>query len=256
MKISEVEQLLDDYTRWLKDRTVLKQAGADWVEITTPHLDRHNDCLQIYVRREDNGLALTDDGYIISDLVSSGCSLESPRRRELLRLTLAGFGVQKDGEQLCIKATPENFPFKKHNLVQAMLAVNDLFYLSPPHLASVFFEDVTHWLDTADIRYTPNVKFTGQSGYDHVFNFVIPKSRSAPERIVHTLSNPKKDAAENLIFKWNDTRGTRPDDARLFALLNDSENKVSPSVVSALKNYELEPVLWSEREQESARLAA
>lgn len=36
--IEDIQKLLDDYTRWLKDKTVLKQAGADWVEVTTPHL--------------------------------------------------------------------------------------------------------------------------------------------------------------------------------------------------------------------------
>ena len=138
--VKDIQKLLDDYTRWLRDKTVLRDVGRDWVQVTTPHLDRHNDCLQFYVRREDNGYLLTDDGYIISDLINSGCPLDSPKRQELLKMTLAGFGVQMDDEQLLIKATPENFPLKKHNLIQAMLAVNDLFYLASPHVASLFYE--------------------------------------------------------------------------------------------------------------------
>ena len=130
--IEDIQKLLDDYTRWLKDKTVLKQAGVDWIEVTTPHLDRHNDHLQFYIRKDGNGYLLTDDGYIISDLISSGCPLDSPKRQELLKTTLAGFGVQVDGDQLLLHATPENFSLKKHNLIQAMLAVNDLFYLASP----------------------------------------------------------------------------------------------------------------------------
>ncbi|PNU19872.1 hypothetical protein C2E25_09995 [Geothermobacter hydrogeniphilus] len=256
MIIEEVEKLLNDYTRWLKDKTILKQVGKDWVEITTPHLDRHNDCLQIYARKEGNGFVLTDDGYIITDLVNSGCPLESPKRQELLKTTLAGFGVQIDRDQLVVHATPDNFSLKKHNIIQAMLAVNDLFFLASPYVASLFVEDVTNWLELSDIRYTPNVKFTGKSGYDHMFNFVIPKSRKQPERIVQALSNPKKDAAEALVFKWLDTRETRAADSQLFAFLNDSNVSVSHSVIDALKNYALEPVLWSQREQAKERLAA
>jgi UDP-N-acetylmuramoylalanine-D-glutamate ligase len=256
MIIEEVEKLLNDYTRWLKDKTILKQVGKDWVEITTPHLDRHNDCLQIYARKEGNGFVLTDDGYIITDLVNSGCPLESPKRQELLKTTLAGFGVQIDRDQLVVHATPDNFSLKKHNIIQAMLAVNDLFFLASPYVASLFVEDVTNWLELSEIRYTPNVKFTGKSGYDHMFNFVIPKSRKQPERIVQALSNPKKDAAEALVFKWLDTRETRAADSQLFAFLNDSNVSVSHSVIDALKNYELEPVLWSQREQAKERLAA
>ena len=130
-----------------------------------------------------------------------------------------------------------------------MLAVNDLFYLASPFVASLFFEDVTNWLDLSDIRYTPKVKFTGKSGYDHMFDFVIPKSRKQPERIVQAISNPRKETAEALVFKWLDTKDTRGgSDSRLYVFLNDKTSIVSPSVVDALRNYDLEPVLWSNRE--------
>jgi len=47
--IDEIQVLLDKYLQWLKDKTVLRQVN-DWVEITTPYLDRHNDYLQMYAR--------------------------------------------------------------------------------------------------------------------------------------------------------------------------------------------------------------
>nr|WP_211306832.1 DUF1829 domain-containing protein [Acidiferrobacter thiooxydans] len=254
--IDDIQKLLDNYTRWLRDKTVLREVGSDWVQVTTPHLDRHNDCLQFYVRREGNGYLLTDDGYIINDLIGSGCPLDSPKRQELLKTTLAGFGVEMDDEQVLMKATPENFSLKKHNLIQAMLAVNDLFYLASPYVASLFYEDVTQWLDLADIRYTPKVKFTGKSGYDHMFDFVIPRSRQQPERVVQAISNPKKDSAEALVFKWLDTKETRTPESRLYTFLNDGVSAVSHSVVDALRNYDLVPVLWSQREQAREALAA
>lgn len=254
--IEEIDMLLNDYSRWLKDKTVLKQITSNWVEITTPHLDRHNDCLQIYIRKEGNGFVLTDGAYIINDLISSGCQLDSQKRQELLKTTLAGFGIQLDDEQLLVNATPENFSLKKHNLIQAMLAVNDLFYLASPYVASLFVEDVTNWMDLSDIRYTPNVKFTGKSGYDHMFDFVIPKSRTQPERIVQAVANPKKDSTEALVFKWLDTRETRSSESSLFAILNDSTITISQSVIDAMKNYDLKPVLWSQREETREKLAA
>lgn len=256
MTVEEIQSLLTGYVRWVQDKTVLQQVDGDWVEITTPHLDRHNDCLQIYARRQDNGYLLTDDGYIISDLASSGCGLDSPKRKELLRTTLAGFGVRVDDhEQLIVNATSENFSVRKHNMIQAMLAVNDLFYLASPHVESLFLEDVTKWLDLAEIRYTPRIKLVGKSGYDHMFNFVVPKSPQQPERLVHTLSNPQNEAAKALVFKWIDTRETRAPDSLLFALLNDAGD-VSSAVVEALENYDLKPVPWSQRERALEQLAA
>ena len=53
--INEIQTLLDQYMKWLKDKTALRQI-EDWVEITTPYLDRHNDYIQIYARRENGRL--------------------------------------------------------------------------------------------------------------------------------------------------------------------------------------------------------
>ena len=255
MIVEEIQGLLAEYRNWLQDKTVLQQVNGDLVEITTPHLDRHNDFLQIYARKDGNGYVLTDDGYIISDLANSGCKLDTPKRQQLLQMTLAGFGVRVEAEQLFVHATPENFPLRKHNMIQAMLAVNDLFYLASPHVESLFLEDVTRWLDLADIRYTPRIKLVGKSGYDHMFNFVIPKSRQQPERLLQALSNPKKDAVEALVFKWIDTRDAREDDSLLVAVLNDANN-ISPDAIDAMHSYGLKPVLWSQREQAQELLAA
>jgi hypothetical protein len=252
----EIDNLVEEYMHWLKDKTIVKQIGSIWVQITTPHLDRHNDCLQIYARKNEDGYELTDDGYIISDLNNSGCSLELPKRKELLNSTLAGFGVQNKNGQLCINATRDNFSLKKHNIIQAMLAINDLFYLASPYVASLFMEDVTEWLNLSEIRYTPKVKFTGKSGYDHMFDFVIPKSREKPERIVQTLANPKKDNVESLVFKWLDTKEIRASDSSLYVFLNDTDDNVSPAVIDAFKNYSLKPILWSRRDMARKELAA
>ena len=127
--IQEVKVLLDHYSAWLKDRTSLREVG-DSIEITTPYLDRHNDYLQIYAKRANGGFVLTDDGYVLDDLALSGCNIDSPKRQTMFRTTLNGFGVKPNGKALEVKATLENFSLRKHNLVQAMLAVNDLFYLA------------------------------------------------------------------------------------------------------------------------------
>src|SRR5271165_764777 len=192
----EIEKLLNDYRAWLKDKTALRELNGEWVEITTPYLDRHNDALQIYARPQNGGYLLTDDSYTIHDLESSGCTLSTGKRQDLLRMTLNGFGVKLNKDALEINASPESFPIRKHNLIQAMLAVNDLFYLAKPMVESLFLEDVIVWLDANEIRYTPKVKFTGTSGYDHLFNFVIPKSRKQPERVIQAINRPTRDSAE------------------------------------------------------------
>src|SRR3989339_452859 len=167
--ITEIQQLLDKYTAWLRDNTTLREI-EDWVEITTPYLDRNNDYIQIYAQKTNGGYTLTDDSYTIEDLQMSGCGIETPKRQELLKLTLNGFGVILNKNALEVHTSRERFALQKHNLVQAILAVNDLFYLAKPMIKSLFLEDVTSWLDLAEVRYTSKIKFTGKTGYDHCFD--------------------------------------------------------------------------------------
>lgn len=253
--IHDIQRLMNAYHAWLKDKTVLRQIDQ-WVEITTPYLDRHNDYIQIYAKQANGGFMLTDDGYTIDDLEQSGCKLESRKRQDLLKMTLNGFGVQIEGNALQVHASPDNFALRKHNLVQAMLAVNDMFFLAVPLVASLFYEDVVAWLDVHDIRYTPKAKFTGKTGYDHLFDFVIPKSRQQPERILQTINRPNKETAQAVAFSWVDTKEVRSPDSRAYALLNDSEQAVSSAVADALRSYDVHPVAWSQREQVREVLAA
>ena len=165
-------------------------------------------------------------------------------------------GVQVKERALEVRASSENFALRKHNLVQAMLAVSDLFATASPTVASLFYEDVVAWLDLNEIRYTPRVKFTGKSGYDHVFDFVIPKSKRQPERIVQTVNRPSRDTAQAVILAWVDTKEVRPPDSKAFELLNDSEQSVSPAVLDALRSYDVRPVPWSQREAVREEMAA
>jgi hypothetical protein len=254
-KVAEIETLLNNYRAWLKDRTTLREVNGEWVEITTPYVDRHNDVLQIYVRRENGGFVLTDDSYTIHDLEASGCNLHTDKRKDLLQMTLNGFGVKLNNDAIEAHATAENFPSQKHNLVQAMLAVNDLFYLAKPVIESLFYEDVVAWLDANDIRYVANIKFTGISGYDHHFDFAIPKSKHRPERFVQAINRPTRDSVMQFINAWSDTRQVRQPDSTAYAVLND-EQPLSAAVIDALRNYEIQPVPWRERVQVVMELAA
>jgi len=116
---------------------------------------------------------------------------------------------------------------------------------------------VIAWLDASGIRYTPKVKFTGISGFDHLFDFVIPKSPGEqPERIVQAINRPTRDTAEAFIYKWSDTREVRPRDSKAYAVLNDFEQSISGGVLDAFRNYQIHPVPWSHRAGVVAELAA
>jgi len=136
------------------------------------------------------------------------------------------------------------------------LAVNDLFYLATPMVSSLFLEDVVAWLDENALRYTHNVKFTGKSGYDHLFDFVIPKSKKQPERIIQAINRPSRDEAQATAFAWFDTKEVRSPESRAYTILNDSERDFPPTVMDALQRYEVRAIPWSKRNEVVEELRA
>ncbi|MFZ5814446.1 MAG: DUF1829 domain-containing protein [Bacillota bacterium] len=248
-------QLIDSYLAWLKAKLSVKDLGGT-LEITTPFLDRHNDRLQIYVKEQGADLVLTDGGYILSDLSISGVDIQSDRRRRILTSILNGFGVQLEGEALVVKAKASSFPQQKHALLQAMLSVNDMFMTARSTVVSLFLEEVQEFLRENEIRHVASVHLPGKSGFSHRFSFVIPASRRSPERVVEPINIPDRNRIEPLLFSWSDTRETRQPDTVLYALLNDTERRVSPAVLSALEEYEVKPLLWSRRAEHVEELAS
>lgn len=255
-QFNDIVQRVDEYHAWLKQKTTLKELDSGWAEITTPFLNRHNDHIQIYVRRSGAEYELNDDGETIRDLEISGCRIDTPKRRGMLQITLNGFGIALESDVLRVKASHQTFPMRKHNLLQAIAAVNDMFYVSSVNVMSFFKEDVARWLDSEDIRVVADVQFTGKSGFQHRFDFAVPRSRSAPERLIRAVNRPTKDSALGFIVAWNDTQEQRPTDSKAVAFLNDNEQYVSPAVVEALHQYGIEAMLWSKRSQGRELLAA
>lgn len=126
MSFNECQDLVDTYTEWFRQRISVKDIKGV-CEITTPFLDRHNDQLQIYVKRAGDTIILTDDGYTIRDLRLSGFEITTEKREQVLHSILNGFGAHLQDDEIFVEAKTENFPQKKHNMIQAILAVNDLF---------------------------------------------------------------------------------------------------------------------------------
>ena len=155
-----------------------------------------------------------------------------------------------------VKTSVDNFPQKKHDLIQAMLAVNNLFYLAKPQMQNFFFDDVIEWFDANDIRYIQKVKFTGKSGFDNMFDFSIPKSKKYSERLVQAITNPSKDNSLNLVFKWLDTKDGRPAESTLYAILNDTDKHIVSQINDAFFNYGINVLPWSEKEKFKELLAS
>lgn len=249
MKRAECERLIEAYIDWLREGLAVEGVG-EACELTTPFLDRHNDHIQVYASRSNGTIVLSDDGYTLSDLRTSGLEIDTPKRKIVLESVLNGLGIREESGQLIVEASSSNLGQRLHSLVQAMLAVNDMFVMAQPRVASFFFEDVQRFLDSHDVRYTSRVKLSGKSGYDHGVDFLIPKSKKHPERILQAIATPKKENIFGYLWTLSDTRAARAEQSmpEAYAFLNDQERPVGGDVVEALRAYRVVPAIWSERD--------
>jgi hypothetical protein len=251
----ECQSLINSYVDWLKESISTENINGV-CEITTPFLDRHNDHLQIYIKDTPEGLMLTDDGYTLADLQLSGLNFSSPKRQKILNTILYGFGVHQNEEELYVLTRPENFPQKKHNLIQAILSINDLFVMAEPTVARIFKEDVERFLHENDIRFNKDFGLIGKTGLNHAFDFIIPPSKLKPERILKAINHPDKSSIINFMFMWSDVNKVREPGAIAYAVLNDLDKKINPDLIGALKSEGIKEMYFSQKEGYVGDLAA
>ncbi len=255
MNAAECNKIVSSYLAWLrKGLSVTEQDGGSCV-IDTPFLDRHNDLLQVFAEKRDGQICLHDDGDTLLEL-SLYVDLKSPDFLGRLEIILNGVGVGRDGNRLFI-TVPENKTGQGlHSLIQAMLSVEDMYMLArPQRQKSPFSESVADFLESKDVLFSPRVKLTGKSGFDHAIDYLVPKTKNAPERIVKAINAPNKNTISNYLFILGDTRRARESGTLTLAVLNDTDRKIKGDVIAALKAYEVIPAFWSKKEDFAKRLA-
>lgn len=250
-----IENLINKYVQYLHAKFDIEKITTNSYEIVTPFLDRRNDKICIYALLNDDDILLTDDGYTLSDLEISGIDIDTKKRSEEIKKILLGYGIKRDGRELSVNSRVDNYAQKQHNLIQALLTLNDLYLTSRTNIISIFFEEVLTFLDEEEIVYVNDINLTGKSGLSHKFDFLIPKQtrKSNKEALIKTINNPKKNNIETTLFLFDDIRNSgRDEDA--YVVLNDREQKVNRDMINALRNYNIQPVFWSEKEEIKAQL--
>ena len=234
MRAAEATGFIDTYIRWLRENLRVQEIG-DAVVISTPFLDRHNDEIELFLEKQNGSLHLTDDGYTIRDLRVGGVDLLKGTRHQHLLKIISAYGVHLDGDQLSVKATAGDFAQKKHNLLQAILAVDDLHVTAKEEVLQFFREDVEDLLRTQDLPLFRDMKLSGKSGLDHHFDIGFPSLGRLPERVLRAINTLRRDTAMSMAFSVEDVRNVRGRDALgAFAVINDAENQPATEPLEAL----------------------
>ena len=103
--------------------------------------------------------------------------------------------------------------------------------------------------------YTRDFKFTGQSGIDFNFDFLI--AHRTKEIVIRAINFFNKTNLTTFLYAWLDIRELRKKISRKeiasLAIINDEKYMPKRDYLDAIRHDEAEYILWSERKEERAR---
>ena len=242
----DIKKMIDSYTNWIHEEISFEKIG-EYYEITTPYFDRFDDYLQIYVKQIDKDkIFLTDDGYIIGNLIACGMQFrKNSSRLSVLEKTIRNHGLSLDGEAITTTATIKNFPQKKHMMVQAMLLIDNMFELRKDNVKNLFLEDVISFFNQHEIYYTRDFSIVGKTKNIYTYDFHFQRNRTnKTDRFCRVINRLNKSIRDSIIFNWIDTIDAREDESSLITIIND-EHSVNEKDVDAFISYDIHPVLFS-----------
>jgi hypothetical protein len=246
-----INTLIDNYYDFLKSRTaIITETGTDWAVISTPFLGLFNDTVEVYARKQDSRIFLSDDGSTIKNLELLGASItRSPKRKELLDKILINYGVKYEDDEFVVEATDQNFPQKKHNLVSAISEISDMYMLAKQTVSSIFKDDVRSYLDEQKIIYTPQFISKGTTGLEFTFDFQIAYREK--EIVIKSFNSLNKLNLPNFLFTWDDIKKVRENVTQKnvigLAIINNEEKEIQQEYLEALKSKNANFILWNQR---------
>ncbi len=247
----KVRELVKEYYQWLFNKVdVLELEGSEWIITGTPFENFMGDFIDLYIKIFGNEIIISDDGETLSNLEFVGINInKSKRRKQIFENIIMTYGVSTDGNSLFVKATEKDFAKKKHQLIQAILQINDMFLLSKENVSSIFKEDVKNFLEEKDIPFTEDILLRGKSGLEFNIDFLVLSKDT--EKIIKATNNPNKSTIATFLFAWEDVKEIREKKKPLDAIMifNDMNKEIPEEYLKALEQKNAHYILWSERNE-------
>ncbi|MFN4299869.1 MAG: DUF1828 domain-containing protein [Thermaurantimonas sp.] len=246
-----INELINKYYDFLKERTtIVTDTGTNWAVISTPFIGLFNDTLEIYAKKDNGKILMSDDGITLKNLELTGAAItRSPKRKDLLERILLTYGIQLQNDELIVEATENNFAQKKHNLISAISEINDMYMLAKHTVASIFKEDVRNYLDEQEIIYTPQFISKGSTGLEFTFDFQIAYREK--EIVLKAFNTLNKLNIPNFLFTWEDIKSVREKITNKqvigLAIINNEEKEIQQEYLDALRSKNADFILWTER---------
>lgn len=131
--MENINDFAKNYLNFLKSNLSVKKIETAH-EIVLPFEDHIGDSMVCYVYdKKENGMFLvSDDGYIINNLIDTGMNIckESSRRKIIEQICMLSGVSLSDDNEMTVLSSEENLPSKVHQLAMTMLQIDAMYLMN------------------------------------------------------------------------------------------------------------------------------
>ena len=203
---NRTEQIESTLASWLDEHYTIEEYQDRWI-IGTPHLDRHDDFVEVTLMNAGGELRITDSGESMAELGMSGMNLTEARMRHVQNIVIR-FGLRFDQNEIWTPVHGGDIGDALQRLLQGMSNVQEIDDLSSEMLGTTqeLQAVVGEALADSGLSFESRVKLRGASQIEYQADFLIERGTSWPDYIISTRPRLNLAAAKEQILFALDTR--------------------------------------------------
>lgn len=252
-----LDTVKDSYIKWIKENTTFTNVLNNTVELSSPFLDSLNENIKIYIQPNSTNFKITDDGFTLWSLESTGISFRKGSQREKMLHTIIdrhSTSINPSNNELYIFSDSELLGESIHALIQTILTVSDLLQLNKKSIKNLFIEEVSNYFKSNDEIFDPfpDIEIQGKSKLLHRFDYLMTVQKRQ-KKLVRLINHLDQIQLERTLLSWQDTSQQRTskyeENLGMVALINDSEKPIASKYEVAFQQYGIEPIGFSNKEE-------
>lgn len=245
----------NSYFKWIQDNTVFSNVLNNAIELSSPFTDSLNENIKVYIEPESNEFKVTDGGYTLWSLESTGMSFRKGSHREMLLHTLisrTNVHLNVESKELYIISDEKNLGKSIHNLIQAILSTSDLLWFGKKTVKNLFFEEVSDYFKKHSVDFDPfpDIEIQGKSKLSHHFDYLMTV-QNREKKLVRLINHLDQTQLERTLLSWTDTSKQREskygEHLGMVALINDKNKAIPSKYLDAFQEYKIEPVGFTDK---------
>lgn len=250
-----LETVRNEYIKWIRDNTQFSSVLNNSIEISSPFIDSLSENIKLYIEPHSNRFKVTDDGYTIWNLESLGSSIRKGSQRFFMLQSIVdrfNISFDEDKKELYIFADQKELGSAIHSLLQSTLTISDLLKIDKKTVKNLFVEEVNkYFYENEDVFDPfPDIEIQGKSKLTHRFDYLM-NIKNKEKKLVRLVNNLDQIQLERVLLSWQDTSQQRmkryKENLSMVVLVNDKNKPISNKFDEAFKQYDIEPIEFSNK---------